>query len=281
MLKSMDLFNRLLRGLTLEEKRSEKEAIILRVMENVLKLSQTDILKNKEVNPDEKVLGNIIGRLNRHEPIQYIFGHADFYGRTFRVTNAVLVPRPETELLVQQLVTRFKAAKKGFSILDIGTGSGCIAISLALELPQANILATEISPEAMAVAKENAELLNANVTFYTHNILEKPLHFGPLSAIVCNPPYISQKDKATLDKNVSEYEPALALFVPDNDPLLFYKVITAKANQGLMHGGLLMMEINQRFGKESSETFSAEGYTGVEIVKDLNGNDRFVKGFRK
>ncbi|HZI23532.1 MAG TPA: peptide chain release factor N(5)-glutamine methyltransferase, partial [Chryseolinea sp.] len=216
--------------------------------------------------------------LNRDEPVQYILEEANFYGRTFRVSPAVLIPRPETEELVR-LVVKMSShfSKKNLTILDVGTGSGCIAISLALELPTSEILATDISQEALNVASHNAKNLGASVQFHQHDILSANLPFS-IDVVVSNPPYIASDERITMRPNVKDYEPSLALFVDSADPLLFYRAIALQANRALMTGGVVVVEINERFGKEVAQLFITHHFKNVEIVRDVFGKDRFVKG---
>ena len=260
----------------IDESHSEKEAIVHRVMESKWNLSRTAVLAGKEMNIDETDLNEMLERLNQFEPVQYVLGKAPFYGREFSVDQSVLIPRPETEGLVKIIVELFKG-KTPLTILDIGTGSGCIAISLALELPFSTVYATDISPAALWIAKKNAEELNANVQFRHHDILNAVFPFDNLDAIVSNPPYIPEHEKAAMKKNVLEYEPASALFVPDSEPFLFYKVIATRAKKSLKPGGLLVMEINENSGSEVIQLLTSHGFKEAIILKDFVDKDRFVR----
>lgn len=277
---SKQLFQKLLRDFTTEDSRAEKEAIILWLLESKLGLSRTVIMANKEVKFDQTFLDQSIHRLNNHEPLQYILEEAEFYGRKFRVVPAVLIPRPETELLVKLVVDHFQGKQK-IRLLDIGTGSGCIAISLALELRSSTVFATDISRDALGIAKENAKHLKAKVQFDVHDILNDTISMGQLDAVVSNPPYILESEKTLLQKKVIGFEPAQALFVHDSNPLLFHKAIAEKARQSLKPGGLLLTEINENLGKETAALFRSFGYTDVKIIKDLDGKDRAVIGRNK
>lgn len=259
----------------------EAHAIGLLVFEHLYGLSRTAIMAGQIVDdPQAQRLDTILDRLRAHEPLQYILGEAHFFGRTYRVDPAVLIPRPETEELVQQVVDFAGDTRQApFSILDIGTGSGCIPITLALGILQAHVYATDISPAALAVARENATRLQAAVTFFEHDILTQPLPVESLDVVVSNPPYITLREKTSMKTNVLEYEPHLALFVADDDPLLFYKVISQKARTGLRPGGMLAFEINAEFGREVADLLRASGFTGIAIVNDLQGKQRIVKGF--
>jgi release factor glutamine methyltransferase len=167
--------------------------------------------------------------------------------------------------------------KKYLQIVDIGTGSGCIAISLALELTSSKIFGTDISVNALELASQNAQRLKANVQFHLHDILKNPLPFS-VDVMVSNPPYIARHEREQMAKNVVDYEPEIALFVNDDEPLIFYKVLLSRARESLLPDGLLAVEINERFGKEIAELFNAQGFQAVEIVNDFFGKNRIVKG---
>lgn len=278
---SKQLFQQLLRNLTTDDSREEKEAILLWLLESKLALSRAEIMAGKKVRADQSLFDQIVYRLNNHEPLQYILEEGEFYGRKFRVDQSVLIPRPETELLVKMVVDHFQGSKQEIRLLDIGTGSGCIAITLALELPSATVIATDIRGDALGIAKENAKRLTANVQFQIHDILNDAISMGALDAIVSNPPYILENEKNLLQKRVVEYEPARALFVPDSNPLLFHRAIAEKAMQSLRKGGLLLTEINERLGKDTAVLFKSLGYAEVQILKDLSGKDRIVIGRKK
>ncbi len=264
--------------LTIEADTSEKEAIVYLTLGHQYNLSRIDVLKGKEVEDRPSSLNDIIRRLNKNEPLQYILEEAWFYGRKFFVSPAVLIPRPETELIIKLVSDRISKPGEGYSIIDVGTGSGCIAISLALEFPSSTMIATDISNSALEVASQNAQKLKAIVNFKIHDILNDPLDFGVLDMIVSNPPYVSESERSLMQKNVTDHEPALALFVPNPDPLLFYKALAKQANESLKPGGYLITEISERFGKETAEVFTRFGLTGIEVVKDLDGKDRYVVG---
>ena len=278
---SKQLFQQLLRNLTTDDSREEKEAILLWLLESKLALSRAEIMAGKKVRADQSLLDQIVYRLNNHEPLQYILEEGEFYGRKFRVDQSVLIPRPETELLVKIVVDHFQGIKQEIRLLDIGTGSGCIAITLALELPSVTVIATDIRSDALGIAKENAKRLTANIQFQIHDILNDTISMGGLDAIVSNPPYILENEKTLLQKSVVEYEPARALFVPDSNPLLFHRAIAEKARQSLRKGGLLLTEINERLGKDTAALFKSLGYAEVKILKDLSGKDRIVIGRKK
>lgn len=214
--------------------------------------------------------------LKRHRPIQHIIGYTDFCGCRISVSGKVLIPRPETEEMVGYIVSSFKSQVS--SVLDLCTGSGCIAIALKKKMPWCSVTAVDISAEALDVAKKNAADNDADVEFIQGDVLsfsQQPLVSGQWDLIVSNPPYIAESEKTSMQANVLDYEPSQALFVPDDDPLLFYRNITVFAKQHLSENGLLAMEINERFGRETLQMLHDYGFSG-ELHKDFRGKDRFV-----
>ncbi len=252
----------------------------------MLNFSKSDILlKQKEqVNESDLLQLNFIcKRLKTQEPIQYILGETEFYSLKMNVNPSVLIPRPETEELVDKIIKDCKYNYSTLSILDIGTGSGCIALALKKNLNNARIRAVDISEDALYTAQENAELNKITVDFVKADILQetdwKNLA-GPYDIIVSNPPYISGSEAAEMDSNVKDYEPALALFVKDSDPLLFYRKISAFAIRELKTGGVLYYELNQRLALKTRELVSNTGFVTVEIFHDINNNPRILKATR-
>ncbi|MBP8791822.1 MAG: peptide chain release factor N(5)-glutamine methyltransferase [Lutibacter sp.] len=230
-----------------------------------------------EINTENEVyLQSALQELKNHIPIQYIIGKTEFYGLTFRVTNDVLIPRPETEELVNWIVQENDQSEK-LKILDIGTGSGCIAISLAKLLPNSEVTAIDISSEALKIAKENALLNNVTIHFLEKNILETTELPHNFDIIVSNPPYVRELEKEQMHPNVLRNEPHLALFVKDNNPLLFYDKIADLAKSNLTTNGTLYFEINQYLGSEMKELLQHKGFTTVELRKDLYDVDRMLK----
>lgn len=212
--------------------------------------------------------------MSRFEPLQYIEGRTLFLGREFWVAPGVLIPRPETEELVELMLKEIPADAR---ILDVGTGSGCIAISLAKELPDALVTAWDVSPEALSVARANARKLQSNVRFVECDVLACQVdEVGLYDVIVSNPPYVTEAEKADMEPNVLQWEPSLALFVPDDDPLRFYRRIAVLGRDMLVDGGRLYFEINRAYGREMVEMLCTVGYVGVRVEKDLSQNDRFV-----
>ena len=226
----------------------------------------------------EAMLFNAIERLKKHEPIQYIQGYSDFCGLRFKVTPATLIPRPETSELVEWIASEHSG--KIVNILDIGTGSGCIAISLAHKLPQSKVTAWEISPEALTIAAENSRNNGTEVTFERVDILSYEPKSAQFDIIVSNPPYIKENEKSAMHNNVLDWEPHTALFVPDSDPLLFYRTIAEKGLQMLAPNGTLYFEINRAHGAETMKMLADYGYTDIELRKDFADNDRMIKATR-
>lgn len=219
-----------------------------------------------------------LDRLASGEPFQYVMGRTEFCGLPFKVTPAVLIPRPETEELVARIVSE-NAGRTGLSVLDIGTGSGAIAVTLAKNLPDATVTALDVSEEALAVASENAEYNSVSVRFLKFDILvEAPLP-GRYDLIVSNPPYVPERDRAVMHRNVLEHEPALALFVPDDRPLIFYEAIVEKAATALNTGGRLYLETHEDYHPELKQLLENYGFVGVECRQDLFGRPRFVVGW--
>ena len=225
----------------------------------------------------QTLLDNAIERLKKQEPIQYILGYCDFCGLRFKVTQATLIPRPETSELVEWIASE---ANGNESILDIGTGSGCIAISLAHRLPQSKVTAWDISPDALAVATENSKANGCAVEFEEIDILAYEPTGEQFNIIVSNPPYIKEVEKEQMYSNVLDWEPHTALFVPDNDPLLFYRTIAEKGLALLKPGGKLYFEINRAHGQETVEMLKSLGYTGIELRKDFAENDRMIRAVK-
>lgn len=233
-------------------------------------LGKDMILSPKE----EKELGSILRRLCDFEPIQYLQGTARFLGRTFHVAPGVLIPRPETEELVEGMLKEVAPASR---ILDIGTGSGCIAVTLSKELPEAEVTAWDISGEALAIAGDNNRLLQASVRFVQRDVLTyQPAEGECFDVIVSNPPYVTETEKRDMEPNVLDWEPFEALFVPDSDPLRFYRRIGELGRNMLTAGGKLYFEINRAFGEAVASMLRKQGYANVRIRKDISGNDRYV-----
>lgn len=259
----------------------EARAITDYVLDVCFGLSKADILCGavEEMTAEKTAeLNKIFGRLMEGEPVQYVLGRAEFCGRWFSVRPGVLIPRPETEELCAWITADSKASASP-KVLDIGTGSGCIAITLQLDMPESKVTAWDISADALDVAHENAQQLGANVNFVKLDALNaKPE--GEWDVIVSNPPYICEKEKKDMAVNVLEHEPHTALFVPDADPLLFYRAITRLAVQTLSKGGRLYFEINPIYADDTCRMMRAEGMTAVELRSDMYGKQRMAKGVK-
>lgn len=244
--------------------------------------SRAEILANKYTDFSETEIDafkTIVSRLKNFEPLQYIIGETEFYNLSFKVNPAVLIPRPETEELVDWILKDTESSSE-LAVLDIGTGSGCIAISLAANLEDSKVTAIDVSEAALLTAKGNAELNNVTLNLELLNILEENSWdnvSGCFDVIVSNPPYVCEKEKLEMEPNVLKYEPFLALFVSDNNPLLFYQKIALFASEKLVSGGKLFFEINQAFGKEVIKLLEDLGYVEIELRKDIFERDRMIK----
>jgi release factor glutamine methyltransferase len=253
------------------------------ILEKKHQLKRIDLALNidKEFSEFEISLWDaILDKLKSQIPIQYLLGTTHFYGCDFFVDENVLIPRPETEELVDWIVKlNSKLSKKqNIKILDIGTGSGCIAISLAKNILNSEVFAVDVSEKALALAKKNAIFNHVSVAFSHKNILETTRFDQKFDIIVSNPPYVRNQEKAEIKPNVLENEPHLALFVPDIDPLIFYKKIGELAAANLNPNGQLFFEINQYLGKETQDLLESLGLKNIELRKDIYGNDRMIAG---
>jgi len=251
-----------------------------------LNLSKMDFLMNPNtivLEVDVPFFESAIEKLKKEQPIQYIVGETEFYGLPFKVTESTLIPRPETEELIDWIIKdQLEFINDQLLILDIGTGSGCIPISLAKNLPKAKVSAVDISEEALKIAKENADSNKVEVRFIhgdilRHAELDLVSHKDKYDIIVSNPPYVRNLEKQEIKKNVLAHEPHLALFVEDDDALIFYRKITEFALEHLKKDGMLYFEINQYLGKQTVELIRDLGFSTVELRKDMSGNDRMIK----
>lgn len=245
-----------------------------------LKLERYELALRGQEEVEEAMMSVVEQDLEKMKagcPLQYVLGETEFYGLPFKVTPAVLIPRPETEELVQMVVQQYEGQK--VKIWDVGTGSGCIAISLAKMLPNAEVFATDISEEALHIARSNAELNGVGVTFAHHDMVDcEHLPFGetPFDVIVSNPPYIPASDRTNMHKNVTDYEPETALFVPDDDKLWCYRALARLAQRSRAPSGRIYMETYHDFHEELAEMFCQHGFSDVHSERDLNGRLRFV-----
>jgi release factor glutamine methyltransferase len=264
--------------------KTEIDSFFFILMEEKLNLQRIDtVLKPDFLIPEEQLadLKNILQRLQKEEPIQYILGNTEFYGLPFFVDENTLIPRSETEELVAWVIEEVAKLQSNtltkLSILDIGTGTGCIPISLAKNLPNAKITAVDISSKALEVAKKNAQLNKVTIDFIELDILTTKSLPQEFDVIVSNPPYVRALEKVEIKNNVLENEPHLALFVADENPLIFYNQIADLAKQQLSKNGLLFFEINQYLGKETIALLEEKGFKNIELRKDIFGNNRMVK----
>jgi release factor glutamine methyltransferase len=256
--------------------KNEAETLTTWLFEEILGKKRTDILRDEPIEQLPEALETAMEQLLSGTPVQYILGFAPFYGREFFVSPAVLIPRNETEELVHLIIKENQ--KMGVRLLDIGTGSGCIPITLALEMNETIVYAVDVSEEALEKATKNASKLKASVTFEKLDILKDEIPFHDLDIVVSNPPYVRYSEKKNMHRNVLDHEPHLALFVYDEDPLLFYQVIAEKAKKVLKPGGKLYFEINEALGKDIQKLLESFGYSQVRVLKDLNDKERMVIG---
>lgn len=266
---------------------NETEAITLLAVEDVTGLSRSQVKAFPERELADELsdrLSIILTRLQTGEPVQYILGHTEFYGMPFKVNPSVLIPRPETEELVEWILSSVGSWQSAVgSILDIGTGSGCIPVTLKKHLPQVNVSTIDISAEAINTAKQNAELNKVEVNFIKDDILNptnSSLLTNHYSLIVSNPPYVTLHDKTKMHRNVTDFEPHTALFVPENDPLIFYKAIADFALKNLNKDGFLFFEINESLGNETVDMLKDKEFINIELRQDMSGRDRMIRGTR-
>ncbi len=283
----------------------EAESFFYLILEEKHQLKRIDLALHPDLtfsNEEILIWNSILEQLKKEIPVQYLLGKTSFYGLEFKVNENVLIPRPETEELVEWIIKSWKsevgsqkleAGNRKVKILDIGTGSGCIAISLAKNISNAEVYAIDVSEKALVTAQKNAELNEVDVIFIKKNILEvvtlsvssRAQSRGEgleqqFDIIVSNPPYVRELEKKEIKKNVLDNEPHLALFVEDNDALVFYRKIAELAQQNLTPNGQLFFEINQYLGKEMIDLLESMGFKNIELLKDIYGNDRMMKGTR-
>ena len=277
---------------------TEIDSFFFILIDELLGLQRVDTVLKPDFMIENEVLSNlksITSRLKKEEPIQYILGKTEFYGLPFLVDNNTLIPRPETEELVEWILKeiqelRIKIQKESLSILDIGTGTGCIPISLAKNLKNETISAIDVSSNALKIAKQNASLNNVTIDFFELDILQaenlnklsvlaqsKTHSNNKYDIIVSNPPYVRELEKVEIKNNVLNNEPHLALFVDNENPLIFYKKIADLAKKNLTKNGMLFFEINQYLSNETVSMLKDKGFTNIQLKKDLFGNDRMIK----
>ena len=264
----------------------EAESFFHVILEEKHQMKRIDLALNPDFAFSEEEIqewNSILEQLKKEIPVQYILGTTEFFGLKFKVNENVLIPRPETEELVEWIIHEDLKIKrlKDVKILDIGTGSGCIAISLAKNIPEAKVYAIDVSPEALKIAKENAEMNQVEVVFLEKNILETNDLEMQFDIIVSNPPYVRNLEKEEIKKNVLDNEPHLALFVEDDDALIFYRKIAELATKNLHPNGRLYFEINQYLGEEMVDLLHNKGFQDIELRKDIYDNDRMTKAVLK
>lgn len=282
MSNSKDVFKWVVQEITIEESPDEVESIAYLLLENKFNISRSTIVGSQHVeNFSKEKLLPFIARINLGEPIQYILGTQEFYGRLFSVNPTVLIPRRETEQLISVILEWIQDSNKtDFNILDIGTGSGCIPITLQLENKNLRATGVDISETAIETAMLNNSKHGARVQFYVADILIHNFQENVYDIIISNPPYITYQERKQMKPNVLNYEPHEALFVPDNDPLKFYKSILAKSKTGLKSGGMVIFEINEKFGAEMKNLLHDHGFESIQLLKDIHNKDRIVSGIR-
>ena len=256
----------------------EANAMMMMLLEHHFGINRVKMALEPELRLSESEMLTVhfaVKDLLKNKPIQYVIGETEFCGMRFMVNENVLIPRPETEEMVEMIAT-----SPQYSILDIGTGSGCIAISLAKLIPNSDVMAVDVSEKALEVARKNAEANGVNVHFVLDDILKPTtteLIDNQFDIIVSNPPYVCESEKTEMRANVLDHEPSSALFVPDNDPLIFYRKILEFAQKALKPDGQIWFEINEKFGKETAELCREKGFNNTEIIKDFRGKERVVR----
>lgn len=285
-----DLFDHFINELNSVYDEEEARNVTYRVFENVFKARKLDIQRHfsQQVSEDQKqLLDDLLKRLQQKEPVQYVTGETTFYGLNFKVTPDVMIPRHETEELVQWVVNecrqKFPKKQGSPSIIDVGTGTGCIAITLKKLLPKATIVGSDYSENIVQLATDNAKRQNVKAKFTQQDVLDegKWKKIGPYDVVVSNPPYIGDKEKAQMDANVLHYEPEKALFPEGDDQLIFYRKISGFAQQRLNKGGLLFFELNQYQAEDIQSIVEEAGFENVVIKNDLNGNQRLLRAVKK
>jgi len=278
----IDLKNKFLVSLNHLYPPREIISLFEQVMEDYFHYDPISVHQNLHKNideEDEKKILSFLHRLKNAEPIQYILGYTRFYDNRISVDHRVLIPRQETEYLVD-IIVRETQEKKGLNIIDIGTGSGCIAISLAKHFSGSRVFATDISPDALDLAKANAKMNLVTIEFSLDDILDPKTENPAFDLIVSNPPYVRNLEKQFMHRNILDYEPSRALFVDDDDPLVFFRAIALFADKFLRVNGYLYLEINESLGKDVVQELEKHEFRKLEIRRDLDQKDRFVKAWK-
>ncbi|MEM7110386.1 MAG: peptide chain release factor N(5)-glutamine methyltransferase [Bacteroidota bacterium] len=275
---SKKLYQYIYDRITIDEPDQEVSAISYLILENQFGIDRAEVILDRSLNlstKELKSLSQFIARVNNNEPLQYILGEAEFYGRKFNVDLSVLIPRPETEELVNLIIKENRGKKIKF--LDIGTGSGCIPITLSKELKETKAYAIDVDPRTIKTARANASKFEVEVEFMLIDILTEGIPNGPYDVIVSNPPYIRESERDTMKENVKDHEPFKALFVVDNDPLLFYRRIAELSIAALKEGGRMYFEVHEAFGEDVKIMLEVLDFNEVKLIKDLNEKDRMVR----
>ena len=267
-----EIWEKLSNELLFNYEKEEASNIIKMLLIEKYHLSASTLILNEPIDIDLRSLKTDMERLKKSEPIQYVLGKVYFHHLPFIVDHNVLIPRPETEELVNHVLSNVKSE---MHILDIGTGSGCIAITIKKNSPDTHVMATDISEEALSIAKKNAKYLKTDVEFFRHNILKEEIPLDSLDLVISNPPYISQSEKYLLHSNVINYEPALALLVETSKPLVFYEAISKKALHKLKQGGMLFFEVHKNYAQQVVNLLQPN-YSNIEIITDIYGKERIV-----
>lgn len=280
-----DIYTRLWRSLTPIYGDGEAKAVVRLLLDEGFGLTLTDIMSGKAdelPTSDKERLSVMADRLQKGEPVQYVLERSDFCGRTFQVEPGVLIPRPETEELCRMIVSEYNKPYCALQppvplqVLDVGTGSGCIAVTLALDLHNAEITAWDVSSEALIIARDNAHRLGAKVNLEWQDMLCPPEDDRQWDIMVSNPPYIANHERKAMSRNVLDYEPEQALFVPDDDPLRFYRAIATYARRALKKSGKVFFEINPLYAEELLEMFHRQGFESTKLIKDSFGKQRIA-----
>lgn len=275
---SKKLFDFIFNKLEVNESKEELSSITYLIIENLFGIAKAEVIIDRSINissKEQKALSQFLDRVNNNEPLQYILGEANFYGRKFQVDLSVLIPRPETEELVDLIIKENRGKKIKF--LDIGTGSGCIPVTLSKELKETKAFAIDVDPRTIKTARANAQKFDVEVEFMLIDILSEEIPNSPYDVIVSNPPYIRESERQGLNKNVKDHEPSKALFVRDDDPLLFYRRIADLSKKALKDGGRLYFEVNEKYGDDVKIMLEVLDFEDVHLIKDLNEKDRIVR----
>ncbi len=280
---SSDLLRKLTEELEVLYGKNEAKSISFLLIENIFGWYKTYVIAGEPLEGFSDAIFERIAshmtRLKKFEPIQYVLNEAHFYGRKYYVDSSVLVPRPETEELVSLIISQHKS-KSEIKIIDIGTGSGCISITLDKEMPPTEVYAMEINKDALNIARKNASLLNSKVMFVQDDIFNFQPSYPMFDVVVSNPPYVTESEKGLMHKNVLDYEPSIALFVPDEDPVRYYQAIVQFCDYYLLEGGKIYLEINERLGNKVMDVLRQRNYKEIYLFKDFNNKNRIVSAVK-